>query len=80
MKKYKFRSLFISGLIGLVSLCLVLIGISVISNRNLPTHSSSNDRLSELDKARLSETIQMRKVLGENVWPGWSKADVPLIV
>jgi hypothetical protein len=51
-----------------------------LSNIGLPQHSQTIDHLSELEKARLVEVIHLRKSIGDNVWPGWSQADIPLIV
>jgi hypothetical protein len=53
---------------------------SALSNLGLPQHSTTIDHLSDLEKARLSEVLHLRATLGDNVWPGWSQADIPLIV
>jgi hypothetical protein len=46
----------------------------------LPQHSTIIDQLSDLDKARLSEVRHLRASLGDSTWPGWSEADIPMIV
>jgi len=66
--------------LGLIVLCILAVAASALSNLNLPQHSSTLDRLSELEKARLSEVLHLRTVLGDAAWPGWSQADIPLIV
>ena len=68
------------GAIGLISLCVAVVGISYLSNLNLPTHSQVTDHLSELEKARLAEAIHLRQTLGDMVWPGWGLLDIPIIV
>ena len=66
--------------LGLIALCILAVAASALSNLNLPQHSTTLDRLSELEKARLSEVLHLRTSLGDAVWPGWSQADIPLIV
>ncbi|MGE5249091.1 MAG: hypothetical protein ACM3QS_02660 [Bacteroidota bacterium] len=65
---------------GFVLLCVLATAVSALSNAALPRGSSVLERLPALEKARLSEALHLRKALGEEVWPGWSEADIPLIV
>ncbi len=66
--------------LGLVGFLLLTVAVSALSNLGLPQHSTTIDRLSELEKARLSEVVHLRAALGDATWPGWSEADIPLIV
>ncbi len=66
--------------LGLLALILLVALASFLSNLGLPQRSASPDQLSEPEKARLSEVIHLRATLGEAAWPGWSQADIPLIV
>jgi hypothetical protein len=66
--------------LGLLAFILLIALVSFLSNLNLPQHSPLLDRLSELEKARLSEVLHLRTTLGEATWPGFSQADIPLIV
>jgi hypothetical protein len=66
--------------LGLIALCLLVIVASVLSNLGLPQHSTTLDHLSELEKTRLSEVLHLRSTFGDAAWPGWSQADIPLIV
>jgi hypothetical protein len=66
--------------LGIVGLLIIITAILALSNIGLPQHSQTIDHLSELEKARLVEVIHLRKSIGDNVWPGWSQADIPLIV
>lgn len=66
--------------LGLIVLCILGLAASALSNLNLPQRSTTLDRLSELEKAQLSEVLHLRTALGDSVWPGWSQADIPLIV
>ena len=68
------------GFLGIMALVLILAGISALINRNLPTESTEVERLSELEKARLSEFFQVRQEMGGAVWPGWDTAVIPVIV
>jgi hypothetical protein len=79
MKKQFFRIIFF-GATGLILLCVAIVGISTLSNLNLPTHSQVTDHLSDMEKARLAEVIHLRQTLGERVWPGWGLLDIPIIV
>ena len=63
----------------LLGLCLVLSAVSAFSNRNLPQAETSS-QLSDLDKSRLSEAIHLRAELGEEIWPGFGEARIPIIV
>lgn len=63
----------------LFGLCLLLSMISLLSNRNLPIEESS-EQLSDVDKARLLESLHLKRTLGDQVWQGWGSADNPIIV
>jgi hypothetical protein len=82
MKKHtgRIRKALAFTLLGLLLLCLGSAGFFFLSNRSLPTHSQVVDRLSVLEKARLAEAIHLRQTLGEETWPGWSRAEIPIIV
>ena len=66
--------------LGLVGVCLLAALVSTLSNLGLPTRLKMVDRLPELEKNRLREAFQLRRELGERVWPGWGKADIPILV
>jgi hypothetical protein len=72
--------IFLFSLLGLLGLCLLLTGVSAILNSRRPTTSSVVDRLSDLDKARLSEAYHLRETLGGGVMPGWDQANIPQIL
>ncbi len=68
-------------LVGLLLLgCLGGTAVSLITNRNLPISEMNAAQLSALDKARLAEIFQLRQALGDQTWPGWGSADIPVIV
>jgi hypothetical protein len=60
-------------------LCIFGAGASAVSNHLLPSRSAVTDRLSDLDKARASEALHLRRELGDVLWPGWGAADIPMI-
>ena len=63
-----------------LGLCLLLIGISTLSNLGLPQRSTVTETLSEADKIRLAETLHLRGELGDAIWAGWGQADIPAIL
>ena len=78
--KNKFIRIFFFSILGLTVLCLAVVGFMAVSNQFLPEHSKVIDRLSYLEKARLSEAIHLRQVLGNKAWPGWGDVEIPIIV
>lgn len=66
--------------VGLIGVCLLSGMILALSNRSLPTYSQVTDRLSDESKAHLAEVIQLQQSVGDEVWPSWGDADVPIIV
>jgi len=76
----RLRRILLLAIVGLLLLCLAAGAISALSNRRLPSGPQVLDRLDPLDKARLAETLHLKQALGEAVWPGWGRADIPLIV
>lgn len=67
------------GLLLLLGLCLILAAVSALSNRNLPAEESY-ETLPPVDQARLLEALHLKETLGDQVWPGWGSADIPVIV
>ena len=65
---------------GLLLLLLGGVVVSAVSNLFLPVGSEVVDRLDEKEKALLAETFHLRETLGEEAWPGWSEATIPLVV
>jgi hypothetical protein len=65
---------------GSLLLCAIVAALSAASNRSLPTGPGETDRLSSLDQARLAEALHLKQALGERVWPGWGRADIPVLI
>ncbi len=80
MIRKRFFSIIFFTILGITLLCMGVLGITLISNRDLPLSSQVTERLSTLEKARLVEAIQLRQTLGNLVWPGWDDLDIPFIV
>ena len=78
MSKLKKGCLYIPA--SLIVLCLLIVAAFALNNVGLPQHSTTLDHLDDLEKARLSEVLHLRTELGNSVWPGWSQADIPLLV
>jgi len=70
---------------GSLLLCVVAAGVAALSNRGLnldpsPPDQQGNIALEPLDKARLAEAVQLKRALGETVWPGWGETEMPVLV
>jgi hypothetical protein len=68
------------GIAALFVLILLLLGISFLVNRGLPSGSENPAELSSAEKARLSEFSHVRRELGNEVWPGWGTAEIPTVL
>jgi|GEM_PF-239766 len=79
MKKRRRRWLIVIP-IGFLALCLLAVMAIAFSNRFLPEQSTVVERLSAEEKARLAEAFHLRRSLGDDVWPGWGEAEIPLVV
>jgi len=66
--------------LGLLVLCLAGAGLSALSNQSLPDSIEDSGRLSSLDKARLAETLQLKQTFGDQVWPGLSTTQIPILL
>ncbi|MEZ4771432.1 MAG: hypothetical protein R2844_23830 [Caldilineales bacterium] len=67
-------------LIVLVALCALAGLVSALSNRSLPVAAPDAEQLSALDKARLAEALHLRETLGNQIWPGFGDADIPVLL
>lgn len=75
-----FRKFIVLTFLGLISVCILAMVASAVSNLNLPEHSLVTEHLSEFDKIRLEEMLHLRQAVGNDVWPGWGDADVPTVL
>jgi hypothetical protein len=75
----KARKILFITILSLTVLCLLLVGISALSNLGLPQQSVGTETLREADKIRLAEMNHLRQAVGDQVWPGWGQADIPAI-
>lgn len=64
--------------LALTGLCVILAGVSALSNRSLPV-AERGPTLSALDRARLEEALQLKATLGDRVWPGWGSLEMAYI-
>lgn len=76
----RLRRVMALGVAGLLVMCVVGAGLSALSNLTLPAGPTVLDQLTPLDKARLQETLQLKRSFGEAVWPGWGEADIPVLI
>jgi hypothetical protein len=75
LRRFVGRSFKVLGL-----LLAVLIAASAVSNIGRPTASRVLDHLSPEERARAEEARHLRQSLGDTIWPGFGRADVPLLV
>lgn len=67
-------------------LACVVLGLSILAcwtaldNRSLPRHSRVVDRLDAREKALLSEALHLHRALGDSIWPGWAREDLPVLL
>jgi hypothetical protein len=69
----------LTATIALIGLCLLLGLVSTLSNIGLP-QPESFDRLPAVDKARLAEALHLKSALGNQIWPGWTNTQPPIII
>ena len=67
-------------LLGVPLLCILVVAVSGLSNIGLPIQSSSPEKLSDAQKALLSEALRLQSTFGGKVWPGWEENLLPVIV
>jgi hypothetical protein len=65
---------------GTVLACDIAATLSALSNRGLPAALEASGRLDPLDKARLAEALHLKRTLGEEVWAGWGKSEIPVLL
>ncbi len=80
MKKMKIKKWLGRGVLGILALVLIITAVFALLNQTLPTKSVQVATLSDTEKARLSEAIQVRQQVGDVAWPGWGTADIPLVI
>lgn len=65
---------------ALLLVCALAALAAAISNRSLPGAPTAPEQLTPADAARLREALHLKEALGEEVWPGWGRAAIPVIV
>jgi hypothetical protein len=74
------RRVLLLSLASLSLLCLAVVAALWASNLGLPAASPSPQQLTLGDKARLAEALHLKAALGDQVWPGFAAADIPVIL
>lgn len=70
----------LSALIVLLALCGLAGLVSAVSNRSLSIPPPAVERLGDLDKARLAEALHLKQALGNDIWPGFGDAVIPVLL
>jgi len=65
---------------GILVSCIVLALIGYNSNQKLPVGPEITNRMTPLDKLRLSEALHLKTGLGDAVWNGYADLDAPVII
>jgi hypothetical protein len=68
------------AVLGLLALLLLAALVSFVINLQLPVEVESAAELDSLTQARVDEIFHLRQTLGNDVWPGWGDAEIPLIL
>lgn len=68
------------GLLILAGLCLAAVGLAAWDNTRLPVRSAVTEVLPPVEKARLVEAQHLRRVVGDEVLPGWGQVEIPVIL
>lgn len=76
-KKRKWGLIIILVLLGT---CIGLTALSTVVNLFLPETSKQSEKLSEQDLARVLEAKNLRKELGDQVFPGFGTVDIPTLI
>lgn len=79
-KRRRFGRIILLVILSFLGLCLLLAAVSTISNIVSPVTAEAPDHLTQLDKARLVEALHLQHTLGGQVFSGWDKADIPIIL
>lgn len=61
---------------------LVLAALAIVSalyNLTLPTESTVTEKLTQNQKAYISEAMNLQQKMGNEVWPGWGELQIPVI-
>lgn len=64
------------GFLSFVALAIV----SVLYNFTLPTESKVKEKLTQNQKAYISEAMNLQQKIGNEVWPGWGNLQIPVII
>jgi hypothetical protein len=79
-RAYRLRRCSTFVIAGLMLVCVLVTGLSILSNNLLPAHTPATGLLSGLDKARLAEAFHLRSELGDTLWQGWGLENIPMIL
>src|SRR5215208_3128476 len=72
--------LLLMGFLPLMVVCLSTAGLITWDNARLSKHSAISNKLSQQEKARLIEALHLRRSVGDEVLPGWGRAEIPVIL
>jgi hypothetical protein len=67
-------------ILGVLAFILLAALLSFVLNQRLPTAIDTTAQFDDLTQARVDEIFHLRQTLGNAVWPGWSDAEIPLIL
>jgi len=79
-KRVRWGRVVAAVLAGIVLSLSVLACWTALDNRSLPRRSRVVDRLDERQKALLLEALHLHRALGDSIWPGWAREDLPVVL
>jgi hypothetical protein len=79
-KSFRKHRIALTIIFAIPALCLLIVATSALSNFWAPSSSQAVEHLDELQKARITEMLNLRRNLGDQIWSGFGQADIPIIV
>jgi hypothetical protein len=79
-KRVRWGRVVAAVLAGIVLSLSILACWTAFDNRRLPRHSRVVDQLDQQQKALLSEALHLHRALGDSIWPGWAREDLPVVL
>ncbi len=68
------------ALFGIVLLVLLVATLSALVNTISPKHSRVVETLSPQEKSLIAESLQLKRTVGDQVWPGFGQTAIPLVI
>lgn len=78
-RRRRVRGVVLGGVLGLVALCLGALAVFAAINARLPQALDEPQRFTAEQAALVEEAAHLKRSLGDQVWPGFGQARIPLL-